>query len=97
MPKTWLLIQIEFVSNMKVHEFFLLKFINSKTKVLYPLQCGDTPLHRAAMRGHTWYVECLLTTPGIDVNIKNGVSKSIKSFSCYVNNIFMAGREQRGL
>ena len=67
------------------------------TELLYPLQNGDTPLHLSARRGYTTCVECLLSTPGIDVNIKNGVSQSIESFSCHVNNIVMAGREQRGL
>ena len=43
-------------------------------ELLYPLQNGDTPLHHAAERGHTTYVEYLLSTPGIDVNIKNEVS-----------------------
>ena len=45
-------------------------------ELLYPLQDGDTctPLHIAAKRGHTTCVEHLLSTPGIDVNIKNRVS-----------------------
>ena len=42
--------------------------------VLYPLQDGDTPLHLAAMGGRTTCVECLLSTPGIDVSIENEVS-----------------------
>ena len=46
-------------------------------KLLYPLQYGDTPLHLTADRGHTTCVEHLLSTPGIDVNIKDGVSWSI--------------------
>ena len=33
-----------------------------------------TPLHFAAMGGHTTCVEHLLSTPGIDVNIKGWVS-----------------------
>ena len=41
---------------------------------LYPLQGGCTPLHLAAIRGHTTCVELLLSTPGIDVNIKDEVS-----------------------
>ena len=41
--------------------------------VLYPLQYGHTPLHLASSGGHTAYVECLLSIPGIDVNIKNKV------------------------
>ena len=48
-------------------------------ELLYPLQYGDTPLHYAANRGHTTCVERLLSTPGIDVNIKdNDVSWSIE-------------------
>ena len=43
---------------------------------LYPLQRSDTPLHLAASRGHTTCVECLLSTPGIAVNIKDMVSWS---------------------
>ena len=43
--------------------------------LLYQLQCG-TPLHCAAKGGHATCVEHLLSTPGIDVNIKNGVSWS---------------------
>ena len=42
-------------------------------ELLYPLQYGDTPLHLAAMGGHTTWVERLLSTPGIDVNNKNKV------------------------
>ena len=38
--------------------------------VLYPIQCGLTPLHFAAEEGHTTCVEHLISTPGIDVNIK---------------------------
>ena len=43
-------------------------------ELLYPLQYGNTPLHLAAERGRTTCVERLLSTPGIDVNIKNKVS-----------------------
>ena len=43
-------------------------------ELLYPLQDGDTPLHLALRGGHTTYVERLLSTPGIDVNIKGRVS-----------------------
>ena len=42
--------------------------------VMYPLQYGCTPLHLAAKGGHTTFVERLLSTPGIDVNIKSMVS-----------------------
>ena len=45
-------------------------------ELLYPLQYGNTPLHFAAMEGHTTCLEHLLSTPGIDVNIKNEVSWS---------------------
>ena len=50
--------------------------------VLYPLQDGYTPLHLATRGGHTTCtcVEHLLSTPGIDVNIKNYVSCSIEPF-----------------
>ena len=44
------------------------------TEVLYPLQGGYTPLHLAGRGGHTSCVEHLLSTPGIDVNIKDKVS-----------------------
>ena len=43
------------------------------TELLYPLQGGYTPLHYAACGGRTTCVERLLSTPGIDVNIKNEV------------------------
>ena len=45
-------------------------------ELLYPLQLGHTPLHLAAWGGHTTCVEHLLSTPGIDVNIKDRVSWS---------------------
>ena len=44
------------------------------TELLYQLQRSNTPLHLAAMGGHTTCVEHLLSTPGIDVNVKDGVS-----------------------
>ena len=47
------------------------------SKLLYPLQYGDTPLHYAAKGGHITCVEHLLSTPGIDVNIQDKVSWSI--------------------
>ena len=51
----------------------------STTELFYPLQGGDTPLHLATKGGHnTTCVEHLLSTPGIDVNIKNKVSLSIE-------------------
>ena len=43
------------------------------TELLYPCQYL-TPLHLAAMGGHTKFLERLISTPGIDVNIKNRVS-----------------------
>ena len=43
-------------------------------ELLYPLQEGYTPLHLAARRGHTTCVEHLLSTPGINVNIRDEVS-----------------------
>ena len=48
------------------------------TELLYPLQDGGTPLHFAALKAHTTCVEHLLSTPGIDVNIKDKVSWSIE-------------------
>ena len=51
------------------------------TELLYPLQDGDTPLHLAARGGHTTHVERLLSTPGIDVNIKDKVRWSIEMLS----------------
>ena len=44
------------------------------TELCNPLQDGRTPLHYAVKGGHTTSVERLLSTPGIDVNIKDGVS-----------------------
>ena len=49
------------------------------TELLYPLQDGHTPLHLAAKGGHITCVERLLSTSGIDVNIKDEVSQSIES------------------
>ena len=52
--------------------------------LLYPLQNGDTSLDLAARGGYTTWdcLERLLSTPGIDVNIKNRVSLCIE---CYMN------------
>ena len=44
---------------------------------MYSLQHGDTPLHLAAREGYTIFVEHLLSSSGIAVNIKNEVSGSI--------------------
>ena len=44
------------------------------TELLYPLQDGYTPLHHAARGGHTTCVKHLLSTPGVEVNIKDRVS-----------------------
>ena len=44
------------------------------TELLHPLQFGFTALHDAARGGHTTCVEYLLSTPGIEVNIKDKVS-----------------------
>ena len=44
------------------------------TELSYPFQDGGTPLHIAAMKGRTTCVKHLLSTPGIDVNIKDKVS-----------------------
>ena len=46
-------------------------------ELLYPLQDGNTPLHLACKGGHTICVEYLLSTPGIDVNIKDKVSFAV--------------------
>ena len=51
------------------------------TELLYPLQFGYAPLHWAARGGHTTCVEHFLSTPGIDVSIKDEVSWSIMYFS----------------
>ena len=50
--------------------------VSMLTELLYPLQGGNTSLHLAARRGHTTCVEHLLTTSGIDANIKDSVSWS---------------------
>ena len=46
--------------------------------ILCPLQEGATPLCLAVIGGHTTCVEHLLSTPGIDVNIKDTVSVIIE-------------------
>ena len=47
------------------------------------VQDGYTPLHLAARGGHITCVDHLLTTPGIDVNIKNVVSWCNEFFNVY--------------
>ena len=49
-------------------------------ELIYPLQDGNTPLHRAAKGCHAacHCVEHLLSIPGINVNIKNKVSWSLE-------------------
>ena len=44
------------------------------SEIFYASQKYNTALHHAARGGHTTCVEHLLSTPGIDVNIKNEVS-----------------------
>ena len=47
--------------------------------LLYPLQKDAiVQLHDAASEGHTGCLEHVLSTPGIDVNIKNKVSWSMQ-------------------
>ena len=47
-----------------------------------PLQYHNTPLHYAARGGHTTCVEHLLSTPGINVNIKGEVSWYHRNHAC---------------
>ena len=52
------------------------------TELLYSLQWdGETPLHLAVKAGHTSCVERLLSTPGIDVNMKDSVGWSVEYFA----------------
>ena len=44
------------------------------SELLYRLQYGNTLLHIAAREGYTACMEHLISTPGIDVNIKDKVS-----------------------
>ena len=58
------------------------------TELLYPLQAGFTPLHYAAMKGHTTCVERLLSAPGIDVNILDErVSWSIEYYCTVIGTV----------
>ena len=59
---------------LRVHAYIVPTIL---TELLYPLQNGITPLHYAVEGVYTTCVEHLLSTPGIDVNIKNKVSWSI--------------------
>ena len=53
------------------------------TELLYPLQYDCyTPLHNAAIQGHTTCVEHLISTPGTDVNIQDRVIWTTKR-CCY--------------
>ena len=53
------------------------------SELLYPLKYDCcSPLHNAASQGHATCVDHLLSTPGIDVNIKDNVSGSIKVCCC---------------
>ena len=56
---------------LRVHVYIVPTML---TELLYPLQNGNTPLHLAAMSGHTACVERLLSNLGIDVNIEDEVS-----------------------
>ena len=58
----------------------------AQNQLLYPLQYKDTALHFVAKSGHTACVEHLLSTPGIDVNIKNMVSWSIERCCEFIGN-----------
>ena len=70
-PSTFVLIKLPLVR-------FVLYLQTMLTKSLCQPQDGDTPLHLAAEEGHTTCVEHLLSTPGIDVNIKNKVNRNVK-------------------
>ena len=67
------------------------------SNLLCPLQVGNTPLHLAAMTNHTDYVKPLLSTPGVDVNIKNNVSRynGYSTLVCCIS-IGVPKREQDG-
>ena len=69
---------VQIVPHTCVHSsgFMFLNGVVDDHELLYPLQYGNTPLHHAAWGGHTTCVEHLLSTPGIDVNIKDMVSWS---------------------
>ena len=52
---------------------FWFSSIKMLTVLFYPLQGGRTPLHSSVMGGRITCMERLLSTPGIDVNIKDDV------------------------
>ena len=54
-------------------------------------QNGDTPLHLAVMWVDTPFMERLLSTPGVDVNIRNNVSCSAKHARNWVRNNWGGG------
>ena len=47
---------------------------------------GFTPLHQAALNGHTTCVDRLISTPGIIVNIKSEVNWIIECTCSCINN-----------
>ena len=56
--------------------------------MLYPLQNSQTPLHLATSPrrgGHTECVEHLISAPGVDVNIEDGVSWYIAHIHVYMH------------
>ena len=57
-----------------MHVFIVHVHVYLYVHVLCPLQDDNTPLYLAVRGGHTTCVEQLLSTPGIDVNIKGEVS-----------------------
>ena len=65
------------------------------SEIFYASQKDNTALHHAARGGHTTCVEHLLSTPGIDVNIKNEVSsRSIDLFYLYTSELLNCGDVQ---
>ena len=58
-----------------MYMYFDFNFVHTCT-CIYPLQNDNSPLHLAVSGGHATCVERLLSTPGIDVNIKNAMSLS---------------------
>ena len=57
----------------------VLPFLHVHVITLYSLQGGYTPLHLTTMKGHATCVEHLLSTPGIEVNIRGWVSWPTRS------------------